>query len=65
MEGGGSVVLRDSHHFDTWLETGAFLLIDHIDFNGVGFCDCGPCHGPTAKIVLCFVGNSHFQVDHL
>lgn len=37
VEGDGIAVLRESHHFDTWMEMRALLLIDHVDFNGVGF----------------------------
>ena len=37
FEGDCFLVLRDGHHFHTWLKEGAFVLIDHIDFDRVGF----------------------------
>lgn len=58
----GTLVLRDCHHFDSWLETGTLFLIDYIDFNGVGFCGCCARHG-AAEIILGFVAHSHLQVE--
>lgn len=59
------MVLGDSHHFDFGLETGAFPLVDHVDFHRIWFRDDGTARDPTAKIVHCFVGNNHLQVEHL
>lgn len=66
VDGDYSSVLRDSHHFDARLETRAFFLVDHIDFNGVGFGDyTTSCTPARAKVVLCFVGDGYAQVEHL
>lgn len=65
VEVDGSVVLRDRHHFDTRFKTGTFHLIHHTDFDRVGFLGYQLTrYGPAAKVVLCFVGNSHRQVDN-
>lgn len=59
----GIAVLGQRDHFYVGMETGTFFLIDHIDFNAVGLLDNGLCwKGRSAKIVHCFVGNSHLQI---
>lgn len=70
---------RDTHHFDAWLEAGAFFLIDDVDFHIVGFLvdrlssstasssssSSTASSTATAKVILCFVVNNHLQIYFL
>ena len=59
VDADGGAVLRDGHHLDLGLKAGPFLLVHHVDLDGVGLLS-----HLMAEAVLGLVGDAQLQVDH-